>query len=272
MKTLERMKLVRIFNDTIKYAYDRHGGAVALSKAATTYYDADYYPNLFRDDSEVGALSMSKDKTFTAAKKLHEAYPDRAIAVLNFANALRPGGGVVSGATAQEEDLCRCSTLYMTLDQSKIWDKYYNVNRLYDGDIYTDACIYSPNIIVFRDDVTYEILPDDEQFYVDVITCAAPCLNSSSVVRNVSTELLTKRIKHILHVAADNEIDILILGAFGCGVFGNNPEQMARAFRAALTEYRGFFERIEFAIYCKDADNPTNNFGIFDKVLMGHGC
>ena len=77
--------------------------------------------------------------------------------------------------------------------------------------------------------------------------------------------LHVKRAKHILQVAAANEADILILGAFGCGAFQNDPDIVAKAYRKALEDYRNSFDSIVFAIYCSGRDKA--NFEAFEKVL-----
>ena len=87
-------------------------------------------------------------------------------------------------------------------------------------------------------------------------------------VKMDSRELYTlhvKRAKHILHIAAANEADILILGAFGCGAFQNDPDTVAEAYGAALEEYRDRFHSIVFAIYC--GGNDKSNFSAFEKRL-----
>lgn len=74
-----------------------------------------------------------------------------------------------------------------------------------------------------------------------------------------------KRAKHLLHVAASNNVDILVLGAFGCGAFQNDPECVARAYRSALASYNGYFNVVEFAIYCSGTE--TKNYDAFSKMF-----
>lgn len=200
-------------------------------------------------------------------------------AVLNFASATNPGGGVAKGSSAQEECICRVSTLFNCLNEKPCWDRYYNPNRAEANVLHNNNIIYTPKVIGFRDD-DYNMLEEKDYFYVDVITCAAPNLRDvpnngwcnvgeSREPVKISNDELYKihlsRAKSILLVAYENKIRNLVLGAFGCGAFRNDPETVAKAYRDAIKEYDGAFENIEFAIYCKDYE--TRNYDIFKKVL-----
>ena len=210
---------------------------------------------------------------------LHKEFPDKKIAVLNFASAVRPGGGVKNGSSAQEESLCRCSTLFPTIDRKWLWKSYYDKNRAAKNVIHTDACIYSPGVIICKTDESIPQRMKPEDFVtVDVISCAAPNLRQKTGNQhNPETgepvlldyqqqlEIHLKRAKHILHVAAFNNVDIIVLGAFGCGAFQNNPESVARAYRSAVASYNGYFDVIEFAVYCGGTD--TKNYSSFSKMF-----
>lgn len=200
-------------------------------------------------------------------------------AILNFASATNPGGGVVNGASAQEECLCRVSTLYNCLNQKECWDGFYNPNRKESNVLHNDNIIYTPKVIGFKDD-DYHVLDESEYFYVDVITCAAPNLREvpnngwcnqgeSNKSVKISDEELFKihlqRASYILKSAAIHNIKNLVLGAFGCGAFRNNPQVVAEAYKRAINDFNGVFENIEFAIYCREYD--SQNYEIFKKVL-----
>ncbi|MBQ8093935.1 MAG: TIGR02452 family protein, partial [Clostridia bacterium] len=210
-----------------------------------------------------GIVKVTRQRTFEAAIEIHCRKPQDRIAVLNFASAVNPGGGVKHGARAQEESLCRCSNLYPVLNQQKNWDRYYKVNRQAGNPHYTDAIMYSPEIrIIKTDDGLYQRLPEDEFVSTDVITCAAPNLNPYAHAEHgfdrnrfmlgseEQTALHRSRARHILSVAAAHDVDTLILGAFGCGAFSNDPKAVARAYAEVLQEYRYSFREIEFAVYC----------------------
>lgn len=112
--------------------------------------------------------------------RLAKKYPGKRITVLNFASATNPGGGVAHGSSAQEESLCRCSTLYPTLDRRFLWQEYYNVNRASANVMHTDACIYSPGVVICKTDADFpERMPHAYWISVDVISCAAPNLRNT---------------------------------------------------------------------------------------------
>ena len=114
------------------------------------------------------------------------------------------------------------------------------------------------------------MLPENEWFEVDVITCAAPYLAKRKHTNGVALfELFKSRIKNIFEAARDNNVDYLILGAFGCGVFGQDPERVATHFCDLLTyDFANCFKHVEFAIPVRA--NPEN-YEAFKKVLTRYG-
>lgn len=201
--------------------------------------------------------------------------------VLNFASATNPGGGVAKGSSAQEECLCRCSTLYPCLaNNGELWNKFYRPHRYAGNPLYNDDCIYTPDVCVFREDSALpSLLPAEQWWNVNVITCAAPNLrktpsnamnpnagNKAAQVSNRELEcLLTSRIRRIFQLAAQEGNEVLILGAFGCGAFRNPPEIVARVFRNVMQEYLRCFDTIEYAVYCTERDR--NNYHIFLETI-----
>ena len=278
-----QIKRAEIFRDT-RQLYTENPllkKAVEKSRRATRIIPADEYPALNRKPDKSGTVTVSKARTFEAAVKLHGLFPEKKIAVLNFASATNPGGGVVNGSSAQEESLCRCSTLYPTLSQKRMWDGYYLKNRETGSAVHTDDIIYSPDIVICKSDEAFPKRIDESEFVsVDVITCAAPNLREKTAnqfntenggrVFLSPTELMdihVKRGRHICHVAAANDVDIIILGAFGCGAFRNDPNVVADAYAAVLKEYAKYFDRVEFAIYCGEPGRPDNrNYDAFKKL------
>ncbi len=274
----KREQLRAVFEDTQRFYTENAAlvAAVAESKQGTKLYEEK--PEIAEAEPRSCSIDITRARTFEAAMRLHKSYPSKKIAVLNFASATRPGGGVKNGSSAQEEALCRCSTLYPTLDRRWLWQSFYDVNRA-AGDVrHSDTCIYSPGVVICKTD---ESLPKrmkpEDWVTVDVISCAAPNLRSkpsnqhnpeTGTSINVSDqelfEIHKKRAAYILAVAAANKVDILVLGAFGCGAFCNDPKIVAQAYRAALIDLRYRFDRISFAIY----DGPySNNFAVFQDVL-----
>lgn len=269
------VKLAAIFSDT-RNRYEtvpRLREAVFRSAGATQLYRADDSIELPTPRAERARVAVSTGRTFFTARRLLEEKPERRVVVHNFASATNPGGGVINGSAAQEESLCRCSTLYPTLDQQRLWDDYYLYHREQGDTRYDDACIYSPGVVVFKDDETYpEPLPEDEWYTVDVITCAAPNLRHHPFARthDVGEDELyaihLSRAKRIFGVCAANGADALVLGAFGCGAFQNDPWVVARAYRDVLDEMAGYFEVIEFAVFCAPG-RETENFRAFSQTI-----
>ena len=92
-----------------------------------------------------------------------------------------------------------------------------------------------------------------------MITCAAPNISTAEryagVLGSENLAALLDRIKFVLNIAMDNHVDTLILGAFGCGVFGQNATIVARYFAYALKTYDYYLKNIYFSIL-----NRGNNY------------
>lgn len=166
----------------------------------------------------------------------------------------------MDGSTAQEEYLCHHSFLYNVLEKFGDYYQYNNTDK--NRALYYDRAIYSPNII-------FEIPNTPIYFYCDVITCAAP--NKSVACRYKmatpyeNTQALRSRIHFILNIAAEQNVDTLILGAFGCGVFGQDPVETAEIFKEFLSStFKNVFGKVIFAI---PKSNNSNNYDAFCKVF-----
>ena len=186
---------------------------------------------------------------------------------LNFASAKNPGGGFLTGAQAQEESLARNSALYPTL--TKFQREMYDYNRSLTTYLYSDCMIYSPNVFFFKNDAD-ELLV--QPFLSDILTC--PAVNVSAMIRNKPSELdqveqiMLSRIDKILSVFVLHKVEKLILGAWGCGVFRNKPEDVAAYFAHYLTrggKYGKCFREIVFAVF--DRSQNRENIRAFKHVL-----
>lgn len=221
-------------------------------------------------------IVVSKKRTLEAAS----AYVGKKVCILNFASATNPGGGVVKGSSAQEEAICRCSTLYPNLNEPKMWNGFYRPHRQELNPLHNDDCIYTPGVIAFKSDTDYpQMLPLNRCYKVNVITCAAPNLREKpsngmnsgdgdmavKISNDDLQELHEKRMRRVLEITAKKGNDVVILGAFGCGAFRNPPEVVARAMKTVVEEYRNAFETIEFAVYCSPRDD--SNYRTFKEVL-----
>ena len=216
-------------------------------------------------------VQVTHNRSFDAAAQ----YAEQKVCVLNFASASNPGGGVTHGSYAQEECLCRCSILYNCLNTRDMWNRFYTPHRRSSNPLHNDDIIYTPDVQVIKDD-DYHLL--DTPFAVDVITCAAPNLRErpsnsynpgdGESVRITPAELQAlheRRARRILTVAAQQGAEVLILGAFGCGAFMNDPQVVAQAYKNVLPDFLHHFRTIEFAVYCRPGDDA--NYRAFQSLL-----
>lgn len=175
------------------------------------------------------------------------------ILVLNLANPVNPGGGVRRGAKAQEEDLCRRSSLLLSLEGREAW-AYYSYNRNLHTYMGSDGIIITPDVEILKDE-NGNLLEDS--VIVSVMTCAAPMVRRGleGMSDEEYREMVYKRITGMLKTAAYLGYKVLVLGAFGCGAFGNDARVVSDLFYKAIKEfdYDGmsavdFFRRIDFAV------------------------
>ncbi|MFJ5557074.1 TIGR02452 family protein [Streptomyces sp. NPDC093250] len=180
------------------------------------------------------------------------------VAVLNFASARNPGGGYLNGAQAQEEALCRSSALYTCLLRAP---GFYDHHRAHRDPFYSDRVIHSPAVPVFRDDRGRLL---DEPFTAGFLTSPAP--NAGVIHRSApdrAPELpgaLRARAERVLETAAAHGYRRLVLGAWGCGVFRNDPAEVAAAFRTHLEpggRFAGAFEHVVFGILDRTRDRAV---------------
>ena len=182
-------------------------------------------------------VAVANETTMSAGRRLVEA-GDSTLA-LNFANGVNPGGGFLAGARAQEEALCRSSALYLTLED----DAMYEAHGRRPDHASTDWAILSPHVAFFRTD---DGTPLDAPWRLSVLTCAAPVAGD---IGGKAAELLRRRIGRVLAIAEAYAYEALVLGAWGCGAFGNDPTRTALDFRDALCgPFLGAFHEVVFAV------------------------
>jgi uncharacterized protein (TIGR02452 family) len=218
----------------------RADAATAARPAPTTTFDA------------------RNQTTFAAARALVDRFgPDR-VAALNFASAKTPGGGFLNGSQAQEESLARASALYPCLLAQPA---YYEANRRCDSSLYTDHLIFSPRVPVFRDDDDQLL---EQPWEVSIMTAPAPnagaiALNEPERVPDVEPTF-RRRIELLLATAVSHGQTALVLGAWGCGVFRNDPAAVAGLFAEFLLPPGRFaqaFDHVSFAVLDRDGDTLT---------------
>ncbi|GAA2467941.1 TIGR02452 family protein [Streptomyces macrosporus] len=202
-------------------------------------------------------VEVTGESSLEAARRLVADGPGP-VAVLDFASARNPGGGYLNGAQAQEEALCRASALYACLLRAP---EYYEHHRAERSAFYSDRVIHAPGVPVFRDDRGALL---DEPFEVGFLVSPAP---NAGVIGNRAPEeagripgALRTRAERVLEVAAAHDYRALVLGAWGCGVFRNDPAVVADAFRTHLAAGGRFADRfahVVFAVLDRRADSPT---------------
>lgn len=175
------------------------------------------------------------------------------VGVLNFASAKNPGGGFLNGAMAQEESLAASSGLYATQLRH---EGYYRANRACQSMMYTDHAIYSPDVVFFRDK-RFELL--EQPVTASVLTL--PAVNYGQVLLKgedpeQAKRVMQDRMRLALAIFANRGDRNLVLGAYGCGVFRNDPELVAGWWHDLLLKegYGRFFERIVYAVLDRSKD------------------
>ncbi|XVV15224.1 TIGR02452 family protein [Actinoplanes sp. CA-131856] len=231
------------------YAGVSLGDQVSRSVAGTRLYGPDEVIAVPPPVAGVPVVEVRNESTLAATRRLGGD-----LACLVFASARNPGGGFLNGAKAQEESLARSSALYPTLLAA---GDFYAHHRARPELTYSDRVIYSPAVPVFRDD-RGDLLPD--AYPVSFLTAAAP--NRAAIARSQPERLpavpaiLARRARRVLQVAAANGHRRLVLGAWGCGVFGNDPVEVAAAFAGALAACP-WFEHVTFAVLDRGRGAPT---------------
>ena len=252
------MNSIKIANETIKIT---SAGKYTVSEKRITlpkidYKDAIVYSPekgkelLISDiakepNDKLCKISVVNEDSFQAARRFENPL------VLNFANAHNPGGGFLLGANAQEEALCRCSTLYASLKSDKAAEMYrYNNTHL--SAIESDYMILSKNVCVFRNEQCRLL---EEPFTAAVITAPAPNRNGSALLvpKKKIAETMLGRIRIMLRIAVKHGYKNIVLGAWGCGAFGNNPNDASEYFKTVIIDEKSglYFDEICFAVYGK---------------------
>jgi len=185
--------------------------------------------------------------------------------ILNFASAKHVGGGFLGGAVAQEECICRMSTLYASINSNYAKEYYIHNNQNDNSEpMYSDYTIFSPCVEVIRNG-QYDLL--DTPYTISAITSPAVNVHKARGCSDIEIfNCMLQRAEYILKIAVDNQVKNLILGAWGCGVFGNNPKDVAQQFKHLLFEkgYIKCFENVSFAVY----DRYSDTFNSFKEAFQ----
>ena len=260
------LKLKEIFKDTCKIFEENIGLNEKLYKSINNT-EIINMNNIKCYKSEVKKpINIEVTNNSSIDEALKQSISGKNIMVLNFASAVSPGGGVKNGATAQEESLCRVSGLYHCLARQK---SFYNYHRLNKNYLYNNYIIYSPNVPVIKDNDGNLL---DKPAFISFITSPAVYAKYARMFFISDKQInstMEDRINKIIDFIIEKSPSCVILGAFGCGVFKNNPNIIANLFKEAITsrstELNNRNIKIVFAIY--DKDKTSVNYNTFLKVL-----
>jgi uncharacterized protein (TIGR02452 family) len=204
-------------------------------------------------------ISVRNETTLKAARQMPEG--GGRVLALNFASAIRPGGGFLGGARAQEEYLARSSALHPTL----VGDPMYDHHLQLDHKMASDWAILSPDVPVFRTDDSTLL---EKLWLCSFLTCAAPVAKAATAATPPPSALMEERIKRVLAIARAYGYQSLVLGAWGCGAFGGDPVTTATYFKEALLgPYLGNFSDVVFAV--TDWSSERKFLGPFRDAFEG---
>lgn len=258
MYNKSKEELIKIFENT-KHIVENENIETSSNSykfGVNQFFKMGYHPSGSVKESPVEIIVDGIDTVSAIVK--YEKFDNR-VCVLNMASSRKAGGGVINGSRAQEECLFRCSNLFETVLQEEY-------------PLLEDDAIYTQTATFFKDK-DYNLM---EEVVSDVITIPAINLNKKmkdgqDVYSDEEYRRETRRrIIAMLSEARENLVDVLILGAWGCGVFGNNPKDMATMFKEVMEERDGFyskwFDKIVFAVI-NDHNSVDNNYEIFKSIL-----
>jgi uncharacterized protein (TIGR02452 family) len=262
---IDRVKAAIIAQETLAIVrkgsyYDTYGEShnirddVQKSRHHTKEYAPEWKAKPMEVPRYTTTITVENAPTLQVAKNLWEEGHD--VIALNFASARNPGGGFLTGARAQEEYLCRNSTLYACLENQP----FYEFHKKQKGSFYSSATLYSPAVPVIRDEFNFLMPP----WKMNFLTAAAPNITREVVPLPKLRAAFEERTRKILAIAEEHGHDALVLGAWGCGAFGNDPQLVAQIWKEQLEgDFKNHFARVSFAVLDHAPNIP--NFRAFQK-------
>lgn len=221
---------------------------------STVHTEKDHKISVKKPDTTYDTqFEVSNEHAISACLRLAGELPqEEKICCLNFASAKNVCGGMIGGSLAQEESLGLCSSLHSSLSQFN--KEYYDINRKDPKDgLYNNILMYSPDCLVFREDISYTLLEEP----VKVSFISSPAVNKGVALQrgvkplDISQEMLA-RMQHVLAVAMEKGHKVIVLGAWGCGVFHNDPNDIAMQFAQCLqspnSRFFNVFQKVLFAV------------------------
>ena len=221
---------------------------LARAKAGTVFYSPEKPPVVrTKEAKSTTRIEVKNETTFQALARLPASGRGHS-ACLNFASAKNPGGGFLNGSLAQEEALACASGLYPCLLKAP---EFYERNRANRSALYLDLAIFSPQVPFFRNDAGILL---NKPILASVISVPAP--NAGAVAENEAANVpqveptMRRRAELLLRIASAHQVERIVLGAWGCGVFRNEPRTVARIFAELLGgNFSGAFEEVVFAVF-----------------------
>ena len=249
-QTLARQRFIQEFQDTLAIAHN-------LATSKSIKYSGllqDYVPSVAYDQTSVSI--QNTDCLLEAIRLKNKNKTEAKIGILNMASDICPGGGVRKGSQAQEEDICRRTTLYPSL--------YKHMYPLHPLEI-----IWNPDVVIIKTP-DFAPIPLSEATSVAMVSMAAirrPCLTKTGGYSDNDHRLMHDKVRMVLQTAHYHGLDTLVLGAWGCGAFKNPPKEVAMIFKGLLYgEFHGVFRHVSFAIMEKGPHEPLG--GAFREVFL----
>lgn len=240
---------VKVFKENRKLSKEKYKSETNSLISNTKVYKA---PLKCKVPERAGRCSLEFDRSDTISTTLHLVRQGYNVCALNFADALTPGGLVATGEVTQEEDLCRCSNLYESLIKPDCIRDYYEYNNSLNSSKYSDRVIYSKGVTILRESLNYSLL--NKTVKCDIVTCPAPIVFPNQLEYY---NLIVNRIRGILRVVASNDINAVVLGAWGCGAFGGDARLVGRAFSEVIREFT-CFDMVNFSVKSTRNDSIDN--------------
>ncbi|MBR1455229.1 MAG: TIGR02452 family protein [Lachnospiraceae bacterium] len=228
---------------------------IPLNAEEGTYYRPDYELNIPEKITDIKSQNIHLIDAYVTDVVFNESYHNKGktIGVLNFASAHHPGGGFERGAMAQEEAICQSSTLFVQLENNEM----YKYNESCKNSLYNDGMIVSSTRFIRDSKFNFVANP------VNAIVVTSPAVNLTALKdKTNSYEVMRVRMEKILKQFINYKCNIIILGAFGCGVFGNDPKIIAEIWRDLLVKYGAYFDKVDFAI-----PSGNNNYNQFNVIF-----
>lgn len=265
----EQNTLEEVFRNTKHFSYEN-----PVLRAAVRY--SSQYQSIVKtavpiaeDDVQKNRRDVPSEVIISRKRPLEaaSAYKGRKVCVLNDAIVVQTSIGIVDHTELKEESLFRCSTLYSCLDSTRTF-RFLNTSHIYQRQrIGNNDCVYTPDVVVFKTDTDKpELMSQNDWYKVNVLTCAPPDFRKDPMRIFEAKAVFISRLERILQIAAMNGNDVLILGAYGCGRFRNDPVLAAVAMKEAISSYRYLFDTIEIAV-CDKGTGGKQNYQAFLDVF-----